>query len=72
MRNPKNIPSDMFTIPSAVKMKFGLVNTINPMNIPQNPAMKNITVIIPNLRLEGVPISGFDFLALLNIERIAF
>jgi|GEM_PF-4841460 len=72
MRNPKNIPSDMFTMPSAVKMKFGLVNTTSPMNMPQNPAMKNMTVMIVNLRLEGVAISDFDFGALLNIERIAF
>lgn len=72
MRNPKNIPSDMFTMPSAVRMKFGLVNTTSPMNMPQNPAMKNMTVMIVNLRLEGVVISDFDFMALLNIERIVF
>lgn len=62
----------MFTMPSAVKMKFGLVNTTNPMNMPQNPAMKNMTVMIVNLRLDGAVISDFDFMALLNIERIVF
>jgi hypothetical protein len=67
---PKKIPSDMFTIPRAVKMKFGLVNTINPMKIPQNPAIRNNTVMIPSLLREGVCISDFDFMALLNIERI--
>lgn len=72
MRNPKNIPSDMFTIPSAVRIKFGLVNTTSPMNMPQNPAMKNMTVMIVNLRLEGVVIIDFDFMTLLNIKRIAF
>ncbi len=60
----------MFTIPSAVKMKFGLVNTTSPMNRPQNPAMKNMTVMITSLRLEGLLISDFDFMTLLNIERI--
>ena len=68
--NPKKMPSEMFTIPSAVKMKFGLVNTINPMKIPQNPPMKKNTVIIPSLRVEGILNSNFDFMTLLNIERI--
>jgi len=62
----------MFTIPSAVRMKLGLVNTINPMNMPQNPPMKNITVMIPSLRVEVLVISNFDFVALLNIEQIIF
>ncbi len=62
----------MFTIPSAVRIKFGLVNTTSPMNMPQNPAMKNMTVMIVNLRLEGVVIIDFDFMTLLNIKRIAF
>ena len=60
----------MFTIPSAVKMKFGLVKTINPMKIPQKPAMRNNTVMIPSLRREGFFISDFDFMALLNIECV--
>jgi len=60
----------MFTIPSAVRIKLGVVDAINPMNMPQNPPMKNITVMIPSLRLEGLVISDFDFMALLNIERI--
>jgi len=60
----------MFTIPSAVKMKFGLVKTTNPMKIPQKPAMRNNTVMIPSLRREGLCISDFDFMALLNIERV--
>ena len=67
--NPKKIPSEMFTIPSAVKKKFGLVNTIKPMKIPQNPPMKKNNVIIPNLRVEGLLNNNFDFMALLNIER---
>jgi len=58
----------MFTIPSAVRIKLGVVDTINPMNMHQNPPIKNITVMIPNLRLEGLVISDFDFMALLNIE----
>jgi len=62
----------MFTIPSAVRMKLGLVNTINPMNMPQNPPMKNIAVMIPSLRVEVLVISNFDFVALLNIEQIIF
>jgi len=45
-----------------------VVDAINPMNMPQNPPMKNITVMIPSLRLEGLVISDFDFMALLNIE----
>ncbi|SMH71504.1 protein of unknown function [Candidatus Nitrosotalea okcheonensis] len=49
-----------------------MVNTISPINMPQNPAMKNMTVIIPNLRLEGLLISDFVFMTLLNIERIVF
>ncbi len=60
----------MFTIPSAVKMKFGVLNTINPINMPQNPAIKNITVMINCLRREGLFTSGFDFVTLLNIQRI--
>ena len=68
IRNPRKIPSEMFTIPSAVRIKLGVVDAINPMNIPQNPPIKNITVMIPNLRLEGLVISDFDFMALLNIE----
>lgn len=61
----------MLTIPSAVKKKFGLTKTINPRKIPAHPARRNITVIIPHLRLDGVGISDFDFVALLNIKRIA-
>lgn len=72
MRNPRKIPSEMFTIPSAVRIKLGVVDAINPMNMPQNPPMKNITVIIPSLRVEGLVISDFDFMTLLNIERIVF
>jgi len=53
-------------------MKLGLVNTINPMNMPQNPPMKNIAVMIPSLRVEVLVISDFDFVALLNIEQIIF
>lgn len=68
--NPKKIPSEMFTIPSAVKIKFGLVKTINPMKIPQKPAIRNNTVMIPSLRREGLFISDFDFMTLLNIDRI--
>jgi len=60
----------MFTIPSAVRIKLGVVDAINPMNMPQNPPIKNITVMIPSLRLEGLVISDFDFMALLNIEQI--
>jgi len=43
----------MFTNPSAVKMKFGLVNTINPKKIPQNPAMRKSSVMITSLLREG-------------------
>ena len=60
----------MFTIPSAVKMKFGLAKTTSPIKIPPNPALRNTTVMMPNLRREGVPISDFDFVTLLNIKRI--
>ncbi|CUR52347.1 protein of unknown function [Nitrosotalea devaniterrae] len=60
----------MFTMPSAVKMKFGWVNTTSPMNKPQTPAIKNITVMITCLRRDGLFISGFDFMTLLNIQRI--
>lgn len=67
--NPKKIPSEMFTIPSAVKKKFGLVNTINPIKIPQKPPMKKNIVMIPSLRMEGLLNSNFDFVILLNIER---
>ena len=68
--NPKKIPNEMFTIPSAVKMKFGCVNTTKPIKMPQNPAIRNITVMIPSLRRDGLFTSDFDFMTLLNIERI--
>lgn len=67
--NPRKIPREMLTIPSAVKMKFGFVKTINPMNIPQKPAIRNNTVIIPSRLRDGFFISDFDFMVLLNIER---
>jgi hypothetical protein len=67
--NPRKIPSEIFTIPSAVKIKLGLVKIINPTKIPQKPAMKNISVIIDNLRYDGFFIRDFDFMTLLNIER---
>jgi hypothetical protein len=67
--NPKKIPSEIFTIPSAVKTKFGLVKTINPMKIPQKPPIRKNIVIMPSLRREGLFISDFDFMILLNIKR---
>jgi hypothetical protein len=60
-RNPRKIPSEIFTIPRAVKMKFGLIETISPMKIPVHPAMRNITVMIPSLRRDGVGIDDFSF-----------
>jgi hypothetical protein len=63
------MPSEIFTIPSAVKKKFGLVNTISPIKIPQKPPMKKNIVMIPSLRVEGLLNSNFDFMTLLNIER---
>lgn len=66
--NPRKIPKEMFTIPSAVTMKFGLVNTINPRKIPQKPAIRKNRVMIMSLRREGLFISDFDFVTLLNIE----
>lgn len=68
--NPRKIPREIFTIPRAVTMKFGLVNTINPKKIPQKPAIRKSSVIIVSLRRDGLFISNFDFVTLLNIERI--
>jgi hypothetical protein len=66
--NPKKIPSEIFTIPSAVKKKLGVLDKINPVKIPQKPPMKKNIVMIPSLRMEGLLNINFDFVALLNIE----
>lgn len=60
--NPKKIPKEMFTNPSAVRMKFGLANAINPKKIPQKPATRKKSVIIPSLRREGEVINIFIYI----------
>jgi hypothetical protein len=51
-------------------MKFGFVNTINPIKIPENQAIRNNIVMIQSLQCEGLFTRNFDFMALLTIERM--